>query len=125
MNVSSAATSTATSYGASSNSSEITQLQKQKADFQKEIQTENQSKDDAKTKEQKVQQLQQQIQQVDMEISRIKSEKTEQQGQGIQKTASTPPKSSKLDVLSEVDSTLKSSDLEEEKASGNIIDVQV
>ncbi|MDP4094318.1 MAG: FlxA-like family protein [Bacillota bacterium] len=78
MNISSVSSSTSSPYSPVNNTDDITQLEKQKANLEKELQKENQSKDDAKTKAQKVKQIQMEIQQIDTQIQQMKSGKSGQ-----------------------------------------------
>lgn len=78
MNISSVSSSVNGMASSSGSDNEVKQLEKEKANLQKELQQENVSKDDTKTKEVKTKEIQLEIQQIDAKIQQLKSEKTGQ-----------------------------------------------
>lgn len=95
----SAISSSQISYPVVNNSSEISQLEKQKTSLQKDLTKESASKDDEKTKQAKAEELQAEIQQIDIQIQQLQAEKNNQnpckQTQSVNTNSNTEIKSSK------------------------------
>ena len=105
----------------STNSSGITQLEKQLTTLQKELKTENVSKEDVKTKLQKLNQIQQRIQQVEAQIQQIKAAQTNQGQSSVRNSVQADGKINGVGVEKNLPKALESND----SISENRIDLQV
>lgn len=127
MNISSVSSAANSSAAVSGNYNEIKQLEKEKANLQKELQQENLSKDDTKTKEAKTKQIQMEIQQIDARIQQMKAQKTEQK----QNTDSENTADALKGLMSAKENRITKAGQDKEKellkdpVLGNNVDVQV